>query len=922
MEHKGTQAKVDGTASVARRIETAHAFCSVWMRAGLPIGLFVICLFALPSSQAGSRNAYQLPEERGAAGALAALERLPVYTRVLHIIAHPDDESAGTLTWLSRKYHAQTALFCLTRGAGGQNILGTEKYEALGLVRTGELVEASRYYGVEVYFGSVLDFGFSKTAEETLSKWGHEATVEEMVRFIRRWRPDIIISRFRGNASDGHGHHQATGIVAREAFQAAADAGKFPEQFSTGLQPWQVKKLYISHLGDMPGFVRDDKAMSEWTARVPVGRYDPVLGRSYREIGTEGYSKHRSQGTGAAFALPGESHDYYRLVESTVGIKPKEDSFFDSIDTSLHAIFMLAEEEKEKVQFLEQDLAAAEHDSREALNAYQVSKPESSAEAVSKGIAILAESIRRVENSSLSASKKALLNDALKTKLSDFHRALNTVLGISFILRSENATNIPGGTETVTAHFANRGDKTISIKQIMFTVPGNVTLSADENSFLGELGAGSTTAKRYSVEISPDAPLTQPFWYLVDSVDKRYRFRVTNDEFAPFGKPAISAEATYLFQNIKIPVYAAATAHIGDSLRGADFEEFRIVSALSVTLDPQHKIAPINPEAREYEFKVSVLNNRNGEARGSLKLAPASGLSVQPAERGFTLARKGETFTANFTVRIPPGTKAGNYPVEAIATLDGKDFRQGYQVVTYPENWTRNIYKPARSTLRVFEIETAADLTIGYVPGAGDDVPAALEQLGIRVEVLSASELAFGDLSRFSAIVTGIRAYNVNEDLKASNQRLLDYVAQGGTLIVQYVRPLGGRGFGTRGSEFPFGPYPMSNSSIDRITVEESPIRILDPENPILNTPNRISRDDFEGWVQERGLYFMNSWDSRYTALLSGNDPGEEPKDGGMLMAHYGKGFYIYTAYAWFRQLPAGIPGAYRIFVNMLSLGQ
>lgn len=305
----------------------------------LSFSLLVLVLLA--PTHAGNRNTYPLPEERGTAGILGSLEKLPVYAHVLHTTAHPDDESAGTLTWLSRKAHARTALFSLTRGDGGQNVLGNEQYEALGLVRTGELLEACRIYGVELYFSTAYEFGFSKTAEETLSKWGHEAILEEMVRFIRTWRPTIIISRFQGNANDGHGHHQAAGIICREAFRAAGDPQKFPEQFKLGLRPWQAKKLYTSARGDAGAFTGtadNSRAAADLTVRIPAGDYDPVLGRSYREIGAEGYSKHRSQGSGAGYSLPGRAYDYYRLVDSTVGSKTREESFFDSVDTSLPAI--------------------------------------------------------------------------------------------------------------------------------------------------------------------------------------------------------------------------------------------------------------------------------------------------------------------------------------------------------------------------------------------------------------------------------------------------------------------------------------------------------------------------------------------------------------------------------------------------------
>ncbi len=882
-----------------------------------------VLLLAFSGSRAGNRNAYPLPEDRGAAGTLAALEKLPVYVRLLQTTAHPDDESAGTLTWLSRKFHAQTALFCLTRGEGGQNILGNEKYGALGLVRTGELLEACKYYGTDLYFGTVIDFGFSKTAQETLTKWGHEATLEEMVRFIRRWRPTVVISRFQGTPADGHGHHQAAGLLTREAFRAASDPKSFPQQLKDGLQLWQPKKLYTSIFGGeaAPGGARPEGDRTGWTVRVPIGDYDPVLGRSYREIASEGYSRHRSQGDGAAFSMPGRAYEYFKLVDSSVGIKAKEDSFFDSIDTSLGSIFDLAGNEKSAVQFLQQDLASAAGTALSALRAFQASSPANSAAAVAKGIEILTESIRRVEGSSLSLPAKELLSDALKTKQMDFQKALNAVLGVYFIARSDDATGTAGEKEPLTLYFYNRGTEAVNLKDIKLQAPGSITPANTNNPF-GEQPAGSAAIYRYSVNISPDARVTEPFWYTENDRDTRYRVRHTEDDLAPFGKPEIRAEATYLYGGTEVPIQAIAKAQAADPIRGADFVGFQIVPALSISLDPDFEIAPGRAASSACKFRVSVLNNHKGEVSGVLQLVSRAEWKIQPTKSGFRLSRKGEIYTASFMVQVPAATKDGDYPIEAIATIAGQEFRQGYQVISYPENWTRNFYKPARSRIEKFQIRIAPHLNVGYIPGAGEDIPTALEQLGVKVQKLSASDLAFGDLSRFSAIISGIRAYNVNEDLRANSQRLLNYVEHGGTLIVQYVRPVGRPAPGNAGSPFLFGPYPMSVSDSDRITVEDSPVRILDPLNPVFTRPNKITEADFQGWVQERGLYFMNTWDSHYKALISGNDPGEQPKNGGMLYVRYGKGHYIYTGYSWFRQLPAGVPGAFRIFANMLSLGQ
>lgn len=864
-------------------------------------GVLLIILISLlvSVSPAGNRNTYPLPEDRGTAGTLAALKKLSIYARILEITAHPDDESAGTLTWLSRNYHAQTALFSLTRGEGGQNILGSEKYSELGLVRSGELLEACKYYGTELYFGNVVDFGFSKTAEETLAKWGHDATLAEMVLFIRRWRPTVIISRFQGTAADGHGHHQAAGILTKEAFRAAADPKSFPEQLKGGLAPWQVKWLYVSAMFTPQG------NPAAGMVRVPVGDYDPVLGMSWREIGMEGYSKHRTQGNGAAYAFPGRSYEYFRLEEPSANL----DSFPIG---RLNAIFELAGNEKQAVTFLNDSLTAAQEFADKALQAFVPWSPRDCAPMVSNGIQIFAEAIRKTEASRISPGTKSVLLDALRTKLKDFQEALNALLGIYIIARTEDVTGVPGEKVPVTVSLINRGSETVSLKGIDLVAPAKET-ATNANELLGsEVKPGSSVSFRYSVDILPEANPTEAYWHLEKPGDARYSISPTRNQFAPFGDPVISAVVTYMYKNTDVPIEAAARAQAGGPLRGSDFVEFQIVPPLSVTLQPDFRIAPISSNSGQYNFQVTVLNNQKGETRGTLKLE--SGFPVQPASTEFKLARKGESYSATFKISVPSGTKPGNYPVTAVATAAGREFRRGYHVISYPENWTRNYYFPAQSRIERFDVRVAPHLTVGYIPGAGDEVPQALEQLGINVQMLSASDLAHGDLDRFSSIITGIRAYNVNEDLRANNRRLLDYVSRGGTLVVQYVRPE------RSASGLPFGPYPMTVSDSDRITVEDSSVKILDPANPLFNYPNKITEADFSGWVQERGLYFMNSWDPHYKPLLSGNDPGEEPKNGGMLYTQYGKGHYIYTGYAWFRQLPAGVPGAFRIFANMLSL--
>lgn len=886
------------------------------------LSLLFLAMLAPTMSRAWRMDPYPLPEDRGAAGILAAMEKLPVYARVLHITAHPDDEDAATLTWLSRRFHAQTALFCLTRGEGGQNALGSEKYEALGLIRTGELWQACRYYGTELYFGRAVDFGFSKTAQETLSKWGREETLADIVRFIRRWRPAIILSRFRGLPADGHGHHQAAGILAREAFHAAGDPRRFPEQMHEGLAPWRPKKLYISHSGEAKGTTGNgiDASAERWTVRVPVGDYSPILGRSYREIASEGYSRHRTQGMRQAYPSAGPPWEYYRLAESAVGYKAREDSFFDSLDTSLGAVADLAGAEGKSVPFLRDDLGAVQQAAVEAVHLFEPSHPEKSAEAIARGIQILTRSLRAVEASAVSDDAKAVLTEALGSKRDDFQKALTAALGIQVVAATLDATGVPGERVSVNVHVRNRGSESVKLKSPTLRAPG-IVRPTDPVLSMRDLAVGDDAVFGFSVDIAENARATEAAAPREHGAEARRGIRSAGDAFAPFAEPEMETEVRYVFGGMEVPVGAAVRAPGADPGSVSDWTEFQILPALSVTLHPPFRIVPAAKAARICSFRLSVTNNGKGEARGRLKLTTQAGWRTQPADAPFVLGRKGESFSADFSVRVPAGVPDGIYLVEAVAVMDGIEFHSGHQAIFYPGIPARRMASPARSEIRIFNLKAPLNRSAGYIPGAGDEIPAAMQELGVRVQELDAEDLASGDLKGFPVIVTGIRAFNVNEALRRHHRRLLEYVRQGGTLIVQYVRPEA-ESDGQGGSPFPFAPYPMRLSASERITVEDSPVRILDPKHPLFTRPNKITEADFQNWVQERGLYFMHSWDGRYQALLSGNDPGEEPKNGGMLCARYGKGYFVYTGYAWFRQLPAGIPGAFRIFANLISLGR
>ena len=828
------------------------------------------CLAAAILSTAANRNAYPLPEERGTAGILHVLDRLPVSARVLWVQAHPDDESAGTITWLARRAHVRTAIYSFTRGEGGQNILGDEKYDALAVVRTGEFLEACRIYGAELYFGGQPDFGFSKSAEETLQKWGHDKALQGLVTFVRVWKPNVIISSFRGDSSDGHGHHQASGMLAREAFRAAG-AG--------GAGSWKVSRLFVRSSG------------SGASVQIPVGEYDPVLGRSYREIGAEGYAKHRTQSMGAGYAPPGASYDSFRLVEPAPPGETRSSNFPAGLPVASADVWgqLL---QPAGMAAAGPDFTEVRRHAEEAIRLFSPRRPSASLPPLLRGMQLL---------SKPPGARSSEVTE-LGLKLQEFEDAASAVLGVYLTAGSGVAAAAPGETVPVSISFFNRGSETVTLESISLGMPNGWSWARVRGSETSTVAAGGTAEAEFAVQVPLDAVPTNPF---------------TLPEQCP-----VTATARYRVADTPIRISAPLRARAGDPIRGVDFVDFQVVPPLSISLTPEVTVVPLDSRGKPRELRVALTNFDPRGSKGSLRLGLPAGWSSEPERADFALPAKGETSTIRFRVRAAKNGAEGTYTAEAIATAGGREYRSGCQVISYPEIWTRYLHKPAKATIRVMDLKVAPNLTVAYVPGTGDQVPDSLSQMGMRIEALSGDDLAFGDLSRFAVIVTGIRAYNVNQALRANNRRLLGYAEDGGTVIVQYNTPLRDGIGGRDGSQFPFGPFPMANSTSDRITVEDSPVSIVAPGHPALLAPNKIVASDFDGWVQERGLYFMRSWDPRYTALLSSGDPGEEPLKGGLLVARVGKGWYVFTGYAWFRQLPAGVPGAYRIFANLLSLGR
>ncbi len=829
-----------------------------------------------------SVSSSDIPEDRGISGLKQALERLDVVGSVLHTGAHPDDENSSLLAWLSRGQGARTAYLSTTRGEGGQNLIGTQLFEALGVIRTEELMAARNFDRAQQFFTPNYEFGFSKTSEETLEKWGEERLVGDMVRVIRRFRPEVIISRFSGTPRDGHGHHQAAGIATRQAFHAAADPDLYPEY----AKPWQAKKLYMS----AGGGGRGGGGGNAGDIRINVGEYGAALGRSYHEIAMEGRSLHRTQSMGAA-RQKGPRYTGLTLIEKTVSGTSDEPLF----DRTTHKLMDLALLEPA----LEADLRALQSQIDAIRDNARLDRPADILPDLVEAIKLFA----TVRDSARVEHVQFLLD----LKADDFHLAAELAAGITVEVIVSDENVVPGQEFDLSIAVVNNGPYEFETVRTTTDFKG---WDFDYVGSTGDLRPGARFEQNFKVRVGSNPEFTQPYWLRESRRDDRFVWPEGSGAMLPFDPPLLATRAEIDFEGAEIVVNRHAEFRRVDQVYGELRSLLKVVPDLSVRLTPGTAVVPLSGE-RKKEFTVTLHNEAPEGGTAEVSLSIPDGWSVAPASRTIEFARAGETASVQFIVDVPAET--GEFEVSAIARMGDVEFDRGYDVIAYPHIETRHIYSDAASGVRVFEIDTHVE-NIGYVEGVGDQVAESLGQLGIPITFLTADDLARGDLSVYDTIVLGIRAYAVREDLKTYNKRLLDYVEKGGTLVVQYntYQILQGD----------YGPYPFTiNRPHDRVTVEEAPMTFVDPDHPALNTPNKISESDFEGWVQERGLYFMGDWDERYTPILASNDPGEEPKLGGMMVAEIGQGRYVYTGYAFFRQLPAGVPGAYRLFSNLISLG-
>ena len=885
------------------------------------------------SQTPASQNPYQpLPQDTGVLGLKQELLRLQTTARLMQVVAHPDDEDGGMLTLESRGHGVATLLMTLTHGEGGQNKLGSNLFDELGVLRTLELTASDRYYGVEQRFSHVADFGYSKNPEETFEKWhGHDVALGDIVRVIRTFRPDVLTTRFSGTERDGHGHHQASAILTKEAFRAAADSKRFPEQIAAGLPPWQPKKLYI---GNVCGFGAMTCPAENYTVKLNTGVVNPVLGVSYVQFAMEGLRHQLSQGAGGWSVEPGDRFTYYKLVDSVLPLTTDKDGhekdFFDGLDTSLPGLASRLGDEEKKVPQLRAGLVEIAGQLKQA--AQLGTDPNDTVRPLLAALDSLGHFVG--QNNDLSASARQDLVARLQEKEEHIQAALNLALNASMeataiipsdIPNQQNSLAIsPGQKFDVHAKFHNGSKHPLSIKDII--LDGITPAAVKEPDRV--LQPGSDYETNFQVQLPSNFPVTRPAVHRNDP-ERDSVYVVDEPQYAtlPFPPPPFRVIAHYdvpdlaspthrdsgvqtyaTFPEISAPVVVPFTDEKGQT----QDRPLNVTPVYSVMLEPGEQIIRVN-NGTATTVKVGVSCNLTGAQSGQLHLEVPAGWHVEPNELQVRLSKRGDKQDFEFKI-VPSSLKEGETQICATLTAGGSTYSEGYSLVTREDLESTYYYQPAIQRVSVVDVKIPNDVKIGYIMGAGDDIPTVLKQIGLDVTVIPAEKVASEDLSRYRTIVLGIRAYDTQKDVVANNKRLLDYVAGGGTLIVQYD---------TGVSDFNSGhltPYPAQLSRA-RVSVEEAPVEILAPDDPVFHYPNQITPRDFDGWVQERGLYFMNQWDSNFKALLACHDPGEQPQKGGLLKAQYGKGVYIYNAYAFFRQLPAGVPGAIRLYVNLLAAG-
>jgi LmbE family N-acetylglucosaminyl deacetylase len=838
---------------------TRHSITRCWRTA------LVVAIFAV----AGTANSADVPplvppEQMNASEIQLALQKLNVLGRVLYIAAHPDDENTNLMALWANGSLYDSAYLSITRGDGGQNLLGPELGERLGVIRTEELLDARRIDHAKQFFTRAIDFGFSKTADETLRIWDHDKILADVVWIIRNFRPDVIVTRFSPEDQKTHGHHTASAILAQEAFSAAADPNRFPEQLAF-VKPWQATRLVWN---TSPFFFTNRNLPFDPTGLtvLEAGGYNPLLGKAYTEIAAASLSMHKSQGVGSP-PRRGARKEYFKLLEG----QPMTSSLFEGIDTSWSRV---ANSESVASQI------------REIISKFNPADPAASM----PGLLKLQQAMSGIHDESWIPEKKAELD-----------KIIAACLGLHVEASTATEAFTPGQTAAIKLEAINRSKVPVILQDVRFPNTG------DSNKIDAALPANELITKDLSCRIPDDAPYSQRYW--LRKPGTLGTFAVDDQKLIglPENPPALPVEIVLQVNGQELRYLVDTKYRTVDPVAGEIRGALVISPPAFVNVVNSVFVFPTN-QPKPVSVRVTTAT---GPVKGELKLAVPQGWGVSPASIPVDLKAADAEMVATFTVKPP--NQNGEGTLRAIVSIDGRDYSLERVRISYPHIGVQTLMPPAQAKLVRADIRKKGE-RIGYIPGAGDDVPESVRQIGYSVKMLSEPEITAKNLAQFSAVVLGIRAYNTQDRISNWLPELFAYVKNGGVAIAQYntLADL---------KTNQMGPYPLEISR-DRVTDENAQVRVLAPNHPLMNNPNKITPKDFDDWVQERGLYFPNKWDPAWTPILSCNDPNEKPLDGGLLVAKSGKGFFVYTSYSWFRQLPAGVAGAYRLFANMLSLGK
>jgi LmbE family N-acetylglucosaminyl deacetylase len=881
----------------------------------------VVLLCGLFLAASASAQLEPIPEESGSVGLALQLRKLSSGTSFLHTAAHPDDEDNGLLVLLSRGRGHRVSLLTATRGDGGQNEIGPELFEAIGILRTEELMAVHRIDGAEQYFTRAYEFGYSFSVEETLQKWGKEEILSDFVRLLRTLRPDVVVSLPLEGEGGGQ-HHQTSAILTREAFRAAADPKHFPEQIAEGLRPWQALKLYSRRaVGPGRGREREPKGKADDAAslvRIDTGQYDPILGRTYHQMGSEARSNHKCQGMGQLQALAGPHESAFRLEDSVLPRSPAESDLFDGVAVGLERLKDFTD-----AAFVGEGLDALRAEVEAANASFDARAPWKTLPPLRRGLALVRELRADVARSEISADAKFELEHRLRPKEEDFEKAIALAHGMNLLPTADRGEVTRGSRFRVEVQVTNPSPEPVRILAVGVPTPPGwvVTEFEDKENPFPELpaplaGNGKLHA-RFDVAVGASADYDRPYWKRPDTAIDRFTLLEPEYFGLPWRPPAVAATVTFRSGDVDVTLSNTVQhRYAGRWVGGEKQKQVSVLPRVSASISPEVVVFPTGADDRTRPVSVTARYEGTEPALGTLRLEAPSGFRVEPAAADLSFERENQAVTVRFRLTPPAAIESGSYRVQAVARLGDEEFREGVQSIEYDHIQTRYLFQPAEVRVEALDVQVARS-RVGFVEGVGDEVPVAIRQLGAELSFLDEEDLAEGDLSQYDVIVTGVRAYLNRQDLRAYNRRLLDYVAEGGTLLVQYNK--------LEFNEAQWGPYPKKVSN-NRVTVEEAPISILLPDHPVFTTPNRITADDWGGWVQERGLYFLaEEGDPRYQDLLAAEDPWEYNKGvkkGMLVEARYGKGRWLYVGLGLFRQLPAGVPSAYKLFANLLSLGR